>query len=1057
MPSQSKYRATVIFYFIMVAIFVIMTASLPFIFEKKLIEKASEKSKPHSDNADIWGKFPGRLKTKIEHIFRFFNYTTNVNDDSTIKQMNHSNVTLIFHETVKYSNFSYDDRKDEINFKAYTSFQLTNTSQEKINLPSLGMMELFQTLSNPPAYQKGLVAVDFLLKTTMIPVYEFERQVFVSKYYESFFGNYPGREERVMNAILFNIDSQKRRNIYYHKKHGMYNFLLMYKWVRLIKNDTEIKKAVWLHQELGLSDEEVNFIIGKQSFLYKLFDVYYTNTIEKYNCPKTGCELIYTQFAEGSILANFTVKSIAQINKLIYPNSFVFKTPEMNIFYDKYYKHRGIPFDDLKLQSKQLKLFFGNNPNLRLTEPQNLISLLTMNNTNGAYEGYEKYLINSMYQLNFMTDYIIKYLPSIYINPSFIHDKKQYQISGLSKAYSNFLYIYIDKMMAPFYKKYDILFSEIVSPVVFNKYPKNETDDFCAKSLQPIIDDGKRVLKICATKEFNFMNKEGLRNWMRLYPCSYLGEAYCNVTFYDQFVVNSTIRKDEIKRIFDETYFGNFIKQGGNELKEKYLCVNVSCLGDELVQKQFWNSNFTRNPPTEDGIKANSIYYWNKDIIDQPLEFYYFLEKFKFNDEDVSIQLREALHTYYNASFNLLEREYSQALVHKYQLEIIRTLYEYNISYSVYAFDYNMRDVTNFFKLMDKLFEKFIFTEKFITSYEPMNVIKGNYIEDKFYIDLLASGPYYNNFKPKLNKSTGFVKNIHEIISDSPQYEDYTIVTSRADTTNVMRNIKKMNGHQIYSIKKEEYSIYLQKYIYVAAPLYRSELLYYDKNKWVTDGYQFPIKDRDNIYYFDEISSKKFKFDEDGSKSYGKLKCFNYKLDDTDLVQGLREEGEDENNTIYSYSTQKFNKPIFVSTTNKNYSYKINNEEKDNYMCIDKYTNLVLDSSFTLIYALDTKGFNFLNKKVGEAKKMPIFEYTRKFSIDEDSYNSNFSNVKTYYLIRLIIIIVGVSLIAIMLILGILFAVQCNKEVEEIEVDDEFREPGLIPKNMRDSNASSQD
>ena len=146
-----------------------------------------------------------------------------------------------------------------------------------------------------------------------------------------------------------------------------------------------------------------------------------------------------------------------------------------------------------------------------------------------------------------------------------------------------------------------------------------------------------------------------------------------------------------------------------------------------------------------------------------------------------------------------------------------------------------------------------------------------------------------------------------------------------------------------------------------------------------------------------------------------------------------------------------------MSTTNKNYSYKINNEEKDNYMCIDKYTNLVLDSSFTLIYALDTKGFNFLNKKVGEAKKMPIFEYTRKFSIDEDSYNSNFSNVKTYYLIRLIIIIVGVSLIAIMLILGILFAVQCNKEVEEIEVDDEFREPGLIPKNMRDSNASSQD
>ena len=153
----NKYRAFFIFFIVLAIVTSVIIGVLPFILESSLFNKLTSLSKPHSDNSDLWGKFPGRLQTLLTHSFRFF-------DDKSGDNLTLSSQKIEFEEKVDYTEIQFDAKADQINFIARKSFEkkVPNEEEEKVTLPSMGLFETLETLSNPPLYQKGINGIEFL-------------------------------------------------------------------------------------------------------------------------------------------------------------------------------------------------------------------------------------------------------------------------------------------------------------------------------------------------------------------------------------------------------------------------------------------------------------------------------------------------------------------------------------------------------------------------------------------------------------------------------------------------------------------------------------------------------------------------------------------------------------------------------------------------------------------------------------------------------------------------------------------------------------------------------
>ncbi|MCQ2818992.1 MAG: transmembrane domain-containing protein [archaeon] len=1056
---KSNYRALFIFFFVFAVLLAIITGTLPFIIESSILQSKIELSKPHSDNVDIWGKFPGKLKTTLKHTFTFFNYPSPKEGKLKDKEdLPISDKSISFTESVVYQNFTFDDKEDKITFKAKRDYTLSNQLKENetVNLPSMGMLELFQTLSRPSQYQQGIASITFLLDQTLGNNENFHKKLFMLRYMDTFLDD----PERFKSAILSCLTEEKRNFVYSHEKYGMNTFGLLYNWIVLLNDKEALENAKWLRSELGLTETEIQKILGTDSYLCKFYNYFAGKLIKEFNCDPSGCQLLFKQLSESAILKLFGVNNLQELSKLMSPNAYSFESPEINVYYEKEYKNSSKTFDELKLNEEQLSTLFSTTSKLCLTDPNNLVTLLNLNTTSSTYEAYELYKIASLDQLNFITNYVFNYLPQIYVFPKFTNEDKTYTISGLSKAFSSFAQIFIDKTIGTFLAKSDQLFSLVLSIFAYKELPKDDDPmDVCADILQNVIADGKKVLKICSNEKYNLGTEEGLKNWLKPYLCFDISEIYCNQTFIDEFMKETVLVKTDLEKIYSEDSLGSYLSKSLKTMKEKYGCSGEICQAEEIAKIQYSMSKITLNPP--EGMNASyTLTDWDPVAFPTPMEFYYYQKENNFTDEECTEKIKNALTSLYGSLNNIMDEKYSESLTNKYKLEIIFSLLENNITKSSFAEEFGLKESNRFFDLMGIMFSKFLFTNEFITPYKPISVVNGNSDEDKIYLDILRSGPFYGNFKPGLEKTTGFDMNIISSMEDSNETDteklnEFTIFTSRSDPSQIMRRIIEMNGQPIYSIKKSEYSPLLNQYVSVSAPLFQSARLD-NEDQWISDGYQFPLEDQDTLYYFDELSARKFAFKEGSSRSYDGLKCYEYTLDKDDLVQGLKENNEESKD--YAYSTQKFNKPFLASTTNKEFSYNINYEDTEDFMCVDKYSEMVLESSLTLVYAADTKGFNLLSNKIEDNKKMPILIYKREYSVDEDSYNEVFGGVKTFYGWRIAIIVIGVLLIAVLIGLGIYFFLKHKKSGEEgIEQNDIMQDEFLQPADRinRASGASS--
>ena len=151
----------------------------------------------------------------------------------------------------------------------------------------------------------------------------------------------------------------------------------------------------------------------------------------------------------------------------------------------------------------------------------------------------------------------------------------------------------------------------------------------------------------------------------------------------------------------------------------------------------------------------------------------------------------------------------------------------------------------------------FLFSNKINTKYENSNnLIQGNFIEDKKYAEFLSNGPFYENYKPGLNKTTGFNFGIDlETVKESKiNYDRYGISTE--DNKN-LRKIININDCPFLNIKKLEYNFLTNDYSNINSPIFNFETL--TGNKSFIDGFQYNHEE-DTIFYYDKISSKIFYF-----------------------------------------------------------------------------------------------------------------------------------------------------------------------------------------------------
>ena len=112
--------------------------------------------------------------------------------------------------------------------------------------------------------------------------------------------------------------------------------------------------------------------------------------------------------------------------------------------------------------------------------------------------------------------------------------------------------------------------------------------------------------------------------------------------------------------------------------------------------------------------------------------------------------------------------------------------------------------------------------------------------------------------------------------------------------------------------------------------------------------------------------------------------------------------------------SQKLNKPVYISVGKDGLAIDVKTDiSNDNYICVELYSNMVLESKINLVYSINTKNYGYLYPKIENNKFYPIFTYSREYEVNIDSFNEAFPSInsakdfKKYFLIFGIIFLVG--------------------------------------------------
>ena len=1025
----------------------------------------TQKTSPTLDNTNLWATFPGDLHSSLTHKYEIYNYTV-VESNGPIKSYDY-NVKSNFSikEEVKYQNFSQNENTIYFNANKTYTYVESNKAEEddknSINSINMGLFETLETLTNPPLYKICINSINYLLSKTLIEPDLFIRELFTYKIFNEI------DENIIKEKILNNLSEEKIQKILSqddkYKKYSFKNYTGLFEWIKIMGNKDKISKANWLLELFNLTSDEIFYILeNENNYLISEYNNYNKDLSKNYKCEnedKCGIELLYTQLLDGSVISslNSEVKDYLTLNNILQTNYYPFdKTPELFFYFTNEYKTKnGLNNDesytDYAPSDKQLDGLLNINSEYCLLSPNNSIHLLYLNKTEDLLNQEKYYLNFTAKNIHFLSDYFYDYLPGVFLYPKINTDSigdNSLKVQPLAKTISSMVQKIADKTYKymPKVNLYDYILSHLIAENLKEKTQYTEFDELCPILMQKILDDGKKVNKICTDKNIGFNTFESLYKWVEPYYClsENKDENKCNMYIINYLKDLVYISETEINKIFGEEYLGGAINKGLDAIKNNYNCDDKCDEKDYLKKLQFWTGIVTSNAP-EPLSKAETIKEWFTDEVPYPIEISYYQNKYdnvdNFTEDDIDYIINLV-----SENDNIYDLDNSNLINTKLKLEK---------EYSLYM--NNKVESSSLIKLIDFLIDVFVFNDElndnddnsnnkqslFVEYSTLKNLLQGNDEEDKYWIKYLSSGNYFDNFKPNYKVTTGLDIGLNLDTKTQENFDfDYLGISTNTANYN-KRSFNLMNNLLTLNIKKSEYDYIKNSYIDIFSPIFNFEKLI-GKRKY-SDGFQY-ASGLNVIYYYDSISSRPLRFIYTEDVTYkDKIECKKYNLDTKDLYADINELFDNE--LKYAMITQKVNKPFMLSADfeklKKNgKNNKLKDDKKENYICLDKISDMVIDSKINLIYGIYSRNYGFVNSIIENDKFYPIFTYQREYEVEVNSYEEQFPGVTEYYENMTIFIIIGIIVIVICIAIGILACIFLNKK---LKTKKESLKQSLVP------------
>ena len=1008
--DKKVWKILTVIFTIIALVLIVLVILLPIIRKNKIEDDCKDKSLPTKDNELLWATFPGKLKSKIIHTFGIFDYADNGKGkiEGKIKEK------ISLKENINYENFEYKDEK--VKFEAKYEYEMINglkTNNEKINTTNLGMIETIETLANPPLYQKGINSIQYLFNKAFQNSISFIKYMFTY----SIFKNIVSDKDQVKNKILSGISDEKVDKILSNdEKYSKYSFNSIsgfYQWVKILDVQEDIEKASWLKDLFDLNKDDINTILGKN--LLGEYTTFNRDLAQKFKCKNNICgnELIYTQLITGNVIKgidsnlNSLISLYNEINKDFYP---FFKSPELILYFEEYktnLNQKDLDYKDYQINEITLE---------KLIDPESDLSLLNANNSvlflnllhDGNYAKVEQLYTITENQAKFLCSYFYEFLPKlfIYLEIDDGTENKKY-INPTAKAFTTIIENIIEKT---YYKLnqinnlYDLLLSKIIwkelNIQLSNISMEYDDKDICPLIMQQALDDGKKVLKICSDPVTAFNSPLEILKYVSPYYCIKSGdESKCNMTVINHLRNIVYITEDEIKLIYEQNNLGKIIEDNEKALKEGYNC-GEKCENDYLIKMQFWQSFISYNIPKKFFNQSYTLSDILPDLIPYPVELGYFAHELDFKGE-----IKEE---FVNILISLSPKKV-KCLLNEDNYEAFNKKIELEKNYTLFIEGKNQdTEIKDRYEAISVLSKGYLFGNKIENVYDNVeNLLQGNSNEDKKYLEFLSDGEYYENYKPGLNKTTGFNFGINLIDGKKTniEYDSYEInIKDNRD----LRKILNINNCPFLNIKKLEYNYKTKNYSYITVPIFNYQTLTEEKS--FIDGFQYNHKE-DTIFYYDKISSRPYKFIYSKKEDYEDQSCRKYILDENDLANNINEVNDI--NLKKPLFSQKLNKPYMITVKKLDLEVNIEGEfvSPDNYICVEPYTNMVLESKINFIYAIYTKNYGYINYKLENEKLYPVFVYNRNYQVDIDAFNDVFNEINSYKSFRKVFLIVGIILI----------------------------------------------
>ena len=1008
MLEEKKMKIIAITFTAITLLLIILVIILPIIIKSIIKSSDIKKTTPFSDNMNLWAKFPGDLKTTLKHTFSVLDYT----DDNNPKIKD----GFTLEESIIYDNFTFSDQEDTIIFDAKSKFSLSKPANNNaINTLSLGMYEVLETLSNPPDYQIGISSLEYLLNKAFSSSDLFIRKLFTYDEYTNLIVD----EERVRATLLKDVAPVKANKIL-NVSYSEYSFKTMpgfYKWVKILGLHEEIIKATWLTDLFGLNASEIDSIIGKDNYLHTYYVNYNMKLAYQFDCrDKKACgnELLYKQLISGEVLKAFGFNdTVLDLYQIVVPGYYNFsKPPELFKYFEDYKILVGKPdikYEDYAPSLEKLSNLLDPDSSQCLLAANNSASFLVSNKTGNNNKNIEIFQIDTNV-MNFMSCYIYDFLPKIFLYPEFTDTEGETnRVDPQAKAMATITQGSVAQTYTALIKTkgiFNFILSEIVWRLLLetinNEYKNDylgniEPDEVCPLIMQKALDDGKKVLKVCSDPQSTINSAESLSRYLLAYRCVVYNNTDCDMSVIEYLKTIIYITNDEIKAIYSKENIGQLYEENEIKLIEAYGCGD-KCDDLYLSKIQFWKATLSLKIPAPFN-HTDTISELFPEKFPYPIEMSYFLkelgETYNITEEDIDYLISLS-----PEGENILSEDSRGAFEARSELEQ---------DYTLILKGKKTKNETKY-KVIDILNNGFLFKNETKENYTNVyNIMQGNYDEDKKYVDYLANGEFFDNYKPYLNKSTGFDFGLNFSSGESYNitYGRYTIYAKQTEDNHKMRKIVNMNDFQVLNIRKFDYNYLLNDISIIDSPILNYQTLKGDKS--FSDGFQYEAED-EPIYFYDPISSRPYKFDYSEDTTMNDIDCQKYTIQGN-LADGMNEKSDA--NLNKALLTQKLNRPFMISIGNKDLSPKIETVSDVNYICVDPFTNMVISSKINLVYSIYTKSYGNIIPKIENDKTLPIFTYQRSYDVDTDSFYEIFSNINSYYTFRTVFLIVGIIIIVI--------------------------------------------